>query len=531
MAEQHDPTWRTPARRVAADEAGDDTISLKPLVETLTIYRRVIGLSIVSAIAATTVLLLAIALLLPTERTSSVEFRLLFKGAAENKYPNDSSFSAAEIVETSVLSEVFQQNDLQRFGPYEDFKNSFAVLSSSHEGEILDRDYAARLADSKLSPIERSRLEEEYRKKREAIRDPVFQLSMRRMERIKTLPPDLAEKVLNDILAVWARQAVEQKGALRFKVEVLSRNLLTQAVMDQDFLLAADSLRTQTVRLLRMAGELSELPGAATVRSPKDNVSIAEVKASLEDIQRYQIHPLLNIIRSEGVAKDPQAISRFVSSQVAQVGIARDVTKKKIQSLQSALQVYMSRGAQSADAAAAGNIGRTGATSERAGVAPQLSESFLDRLIEMSAPTQASEVTYRQKLTNEIIDQNSALSDLEESLAFYEDLDRSLKSVARTGASTARIEEVNHRLKEAFDSVGASLDKLTGLFVEMSRVSLNSTSLYVVTRPFKTDTTHAVSPVFAGKAIALSGLLALVVAPLACLVHRTRRRPPAPVSR
>ena len=87
-----------------------------------------------------------------------MQFRLLFKGAAENKYPNESNFSASEIVETSVLSEVFQQNDLQRFGSYEDFKNSFAVLSSSREGELMDRDYAARLADTKLSAIERSRL-------------------------------------------------------------------------------------------------------------------------------------------------------------------------------------------------------------------------------------------------------------------------------------------------------------------------------------------------------------------------------------
>ena len=44
-------------------DAGDDaTISLKPLVEALSIYRRVIGLSVVTAIAATTVVLLAIAL-------------------------------------------------------------------------------------------------------------------------------------------------------------------------------------------------------------------------------------------------------------------------------------------------------------------------------------------------------------------------------------------------------------------------------------------------------------------------------------
>ena len=65
----------------------------------------------------------------------------------------------------------------------------------------------------KLTPVERAKIEEEFKNKREAMIDPVFALSMRRSEQFTEIPTALAEKVLNDILDTWAQQADLRKGA------------------------------------------------------------------------------------------------------------------------------------------------------------------------------------------------------------------------------------------------------------------------------------------------------------------------------
>src|SRR6476620_3004093 len=107
MPEHFEP--RTLTTRHLPDAGGDDaTISLKPVVEFLATYRKVIGFGIAAAVTVTTLVLAGMLLVLPTERTASMQFRLLFNGADENKYPNDSPFNAAEIVQTSVLAEVYK---------------------------------------------------------------------------------------------------------------------------------------------------------------------------------------------------------------------------------------------------------------------------------------------------------------------------------------------------------------------------------------------------------------------------------------
>lgn len=525
MSEHENPRMTTPVVTGPGSEAEDDSgISLKPLLDVIVAYRRVITLAIVSAVTLAALAVVTLGLVLPTERTATIEFRLLFDGAAENKYPNDSPFNPAELVDTSVLNEVYRTDDLQRFGPYEDFKSSMAVLSASPERDQLDLDYASRLSDTRLTTIERTRIEDEYHKRRDAIRDPVFLLSMRRVTWVRNMPKDLAQKVLNDTLATWARQADQEKGALKFKVDALSKNLLSPSILTDEYLLAVDSLRTQTNRLLRMASELSDLPGAATVRSAKDGVSLSEVRANLEDIQQYQIYPLVSTIRSEGVARNPQMVLRFVRSQVTQTGIARDATRNKVQAMERALQGYMARAGRAPDTSGTPTGGPSRAVAPGSNlqtVIPQLSDSFLDRLVEMSSQTQVADMTYRQQLTNQIIEQSNELSDLDQTLAFYQDLDRSMSGTMGTGGAAGHGQQVAAEIKRAYDALGLATDKLMALYGEFSRVSLNSTSLYVITRPFALRTQYSMS-LYTAALMLLAGLvLGLVGAPIGCFIHQS----------
>ena len=64
-----------------------DEISLKPYVETLKSYRRVIGAAVVGVCTLFLVGVIGVFLLSPVERVGSIQFRLLFEGAARVSPP------------------------------------------------------------------------------------------------------------------------------------------------------------------------------------------------------------------------------------------------------------------------------------------------------------------------------------------------------------------------------------------------------------------------------------------------------------
>ena len=115
----------------------DDEISLQPLLKTLWSYRWVINLAVAGMMGIFVVAMLAAYVFQAVERLGTLEFRLLFVGASQGEYPNGTPFSSAEITSTPVLTEVFEMNELEGHGSYEDFKNSIFVLQSNPELELL----------------------------------------------------------------------------------------------------------------------------------------------------------------------------------------------------------------------------------------------------------------------------------------------------------------------------------------------------------------------------------------------------------
>ena len=508
----------------STDDSRDDVVSLKPLFRFLAAYRRVIGLAVVGAIVLSVMVLVVALLVLPAERTASIQVRLLFEGASEGRYPNGTPFSVAEIVATPVLSEVYRMNDLQRFGSYQDFRESMTILQASLEQELLAAGYSARLADTKLTPTDRARLEDEFRKRLATVKDPVYALTMRRSSRLKVIPAALAEKILNDTMAVWAQQAKDLKGALRFNVAAVSRELLNPEALEQDFLIAADDLRLQARRAVSVTQGLMSVPGAASFRTSKEHVSLSDVDFALSYTLRTEIEPLVSQIQQSGLANDPAAMQRYVRSRITELRLARDAARGRIQALQDALQGYMSaKGGRTREGAAGDGPSGRPQGSDTQTLIPQLSDTFLDRVIEMSTQTQAADVAYRQDLAERLIREGVSLSTLDQDMAYYEQLERSGRSgAAPVPAVQAAV--LKQRLRSAADAVQRSIGKLASLYEELSDQQLNPASIYAVSRPFATSTRFALSGSTILLSLALAVLLALIVTPIACAYHRSSRR-------
>jgi hypothetical protein len=494
-----------------------DEISLKPYFETLWSYRRVIAAWVVGTITLYLVGVLLVFLLAPAERLSSVPFRLLFDGAEKGEYPNGTQFSTSEIVAGPVLTEVFKVNDLQRFGRYEDFKDSVFVLQSNLDLDLLGYEFQARLADTRLSPVDRSRIEEEFRRKREALVDPAYSLNMRRHERLSTMPRDLVNKVLLDVLAIWAKQADERKGATKYNVDVLSPGILQRQMLEQeDYLVAIDIMRAKTTRVLTTLDEIDKLPGAKALRVGEDRVSVADVRAGLQDVVRFKLEPLMGLIRSEGITKNSRALSLYATNQFFQLRQEQLESAARVQALQASAREFSAQRLSGSDA---GPVATSPGGSPGGTITPQLDQSFLDRLMTLSIAK--DEFEYRRKITDRVITESEVVASKAREAAYYDDLSRELRtSSGRTVGSPDMVALIKTRSAQAFDEIVQGIEKTASIYKELSAQNLNpSSTVFSVIGPFTQATQRSLTLRTVLLYLVLILMITSTLVPIGCLIH------------
>ncbi len=501
----------TDRRDAFSNEEINDEPVLGPLLLTLWSYKRAMFIAFVAVVAGYLGVMLLLYAIVPNERLASLSFRLTFEGAEQNQFPNGTKFSSAEIVATPVLSEVFRKNELERYvARFSDFKDAMFVLQANPDLELLSYEYQAKLADPKLTPVDRSRIEEEFRKKRESLKSAFFSLNYRKNDRVLKIPESMLNKILQDTLSTWAKQAAERKGATRYNVAVLSKNALTRGFLaGEDYVVAVDILRSTIERVLRSVDEIGKIPGAEAVRLGEEQLALADVRANLEDLVRFKVEPLIAVIRTNGLSRNAARADVYFSDRLLEVRLAREQVRQRIGSLQEALRAYQQVGGS--PAAAAGAEGQTG------GVTPQLSESFIDRLVQLS--TQAGDVKYRQDLTDRIIQDGVLLADLNRQAEYYDSMRKAFESV-HPGTNAAMAAEVSRRTNDLYSDVSQSIDKVQAAYKLIALQNLNpDTVLYSITSPFVIRTTSSLTVRTAFLYLMITLFGAMIVISIACLAH------------
>jgi hypothetical protein len=507
-------------RRDDFGDREDAEFSIRPAIQTLWSYRQVILL----ALATTVVAFVAVALIMyavsPRETVASISFRLTFEGAEDDRYPNGTKFSSAEIIATSVLEEVYRRNELKTYATFQAFKESMFILHSNPDLEMLAYEYQGKLSDSRLTPVDRARIEEEFHKKRESLKSPAYSLNMRRLDGVVRIPSNILAKVLQDTLSTWAQQAADRKGATKYNIAILSKNSLKMdAYSNADFVIGVDMLRNALERVLKSIEDIAQVPGAEAVRLAEDQMSLADVRARSEDLIRFGVEPLLGTIRTNGLSRDGARPDVYFSDRLFEVQLKREEIRQRMASLQQALNSYQKTAGPGT--APVPSEGRTSG-----GVTPQVSESFIDRLVQLS--TQSEDVEYRQDLTNRIIVDGAALADLTRQVDYYESMRKAFAST-RSSRHAALEGEVTRRTKELQADVGKTMDRVEALYKLISQQNLNPDAVvYSVTAPFTTRTTSALPARTVAVYFLLTMLAALIVFPLACLAHEYFRHWVAP---
>jgi hypothetical protein len=500
----------------------EEPVSVSGFVHTLRDYMPPIALWLAAVVLIYLIFAIIVYLKAPAQRITSLPFRLDFEGASRGEYPNGIKFSPAEITATPVLLRVYQSNDLKRFLTFETFARSVFVLESNREYDQLVAEYQTKLADTRMSTVDRERIEKEFDTKRATLNKSGYALTFVSAVETAGIPHLALTKVLSDILATWARQAAVEKRVLDYQTPALSMNILRNTIVSpDDFVITLIILRSKINDITANIAELSLIPGVELVRAPSTHGTLSEVRLELQDITRFRIEPLITQARTSGPARNPVEVMRILESALQFDQRALSGAQQRETAVKGALAIYQEdRGGRALSQATLASGPRPSSSAET--VMPQLGESFLDKVVDLT--TQNADRIYRQKLVDEIKQTALRMVPLQMAVTY----DTQVLSEFKAGqtanhASDADIAEMRRQLDQVQADVARTLAQINEIYTVASRQLNPVTELLSVTDPVQTRVERATSL----SRILLYGVLVFLISiPVViggCLIHNRIR--------
>jgi len=446
----------------------DDSIRVDLLIAQLRASSRlIVGVTVAMTLAVALGAGLYYVIYQPTRTTASLEFRPTFDGADKGLYPNGLTFSAVDVIAASVLDQVHARNELTEVCPIESFKAGFFVERRSVEAAFLDAEFQGRLADPRLTVVDRQNLAAEYEARREAL-PAMFQLVFVRPTECEGLPDVLMRKALADTLLLWAEESENARGVLQLPMDRFVPSVLDISADTGMRVVRAEMLRARLRRLAVSVAQVKARVGAVQVRT-KDGTTVQQVETELDSLINAQLVP---IVLAAG-QMDGAAGRAWVESMLSSARVDASAAENRVHYSLNALKEYTG----AATAASATSSPERVSESSGSSVTAQIDRSFVDRIVALSA----QHVLYRQKLTDELLLANLEAEEGRLRVTYFESLQQGMRSM-----SSAFMPEVafDARLKTLTEQSVAVATKFNALFDEISRVTLRAaSSLYQAEKP------------------------------------------------
>lgn len=495
-------------------------MSISHFVHTLHAYAPAILLSLAAVGVLYVILAVALYVFSPAQRVTTQQFRLDFEGASEGRYPNGIKFSSSDITSTPILLKVFQENHLDRFTNFLNFSRAIFVLEANLDYQRLAADYQARLADPKQSAIDRERILREWQAKAASIAKNEYSLNWLRTRDSEGVPESLVKKVLLDTLSGWAKYAATEQHVLKYRLTVYSPQIIESTDSDAELVVAIQMLRSKVYKILQNIDVLREVPGAELVRSP-DGMSLEEIRLRLEEIVRFRLEPLTGRVSAMGLIANHSATVRFLETQLAYDQRYLKATQDYADVIRQSFAVYADQRGFAPDTASAASTAThdpSRAQQPRSDtLMPQISDSFLDRLVTLTS--QASDISYRQKLVDDYRRASQAVIPAQATLSYDQEVLAQVKAASSTTASGQPAADVSHEIVTARNEVKELVGRVNKIYDSVSNNLSPSKELYTLTAPPLVRTEHSRSLmqlILYGIALLALSLPVIIVL---CLLH------------
>jgi hypothetical protein len=432
----------------------------------------------------------------PTTRSASLGFRPVFDSAKAGRYPNGLPFAPTDILNPSIVNQVYAVNRVEQYCRLDAFRSGLTVQESSPELQFLTLEYQARLAATGLTAIDRERLQNEFVSRRAALQ-PQYDIVFLQPQECMAMPQPVVFKGLQDILETWATESEQKRGVLRFRVSVLSPRVFDFPNGDDSALVRADMLRTGVIRVISNIAAVERLPGSELIRGSDKNGSLAEVRGELEDLLQARLDPLI-AIAGRGLG---DASQRFLRQALQTAQIRLTAAQQRAEVYKQALREYSGMVPSASDRS---TTDRAPSPSDLQTLTPQIDRTFIDRIVDLST----ANTTFRQEVTRQAIDASVEAVDRATLVEQYRQL---LASLGERGDQQAASENVVQILERVTAQAKDATRRFNEIYDEFTRVSLRpGPAMYSVERPASGSSVAA----FTRRHFALTVLAVAIVTPI-----------------
>ncbi len=465
----------------------EDTISISEILFSLLRYWKIIALIVFSIAALLFFSAIAYYAAYPRRTTVSMRFLLTFDGAEDGEYPNQAPFSASgDILATNILRDVYDKNNISDYIPFNDFVDSLAVTQNIPAIDRLEREHAARMADDNLSSTQVERFIREFEARKESLYRPEYRISFSYTDRLSAPPAEMIEKVLHDILNHWADYAADKKGALKYRISLYSPQLLESDLLRQaEPIVALDTLRRYSNRILDSIEKIEKIPGVETVRAESENASLRVVKELVEDTVQYDIKPLYSLMISQGMIQNVTYVKHYFENRLNTMLQDKSMSEQRDDIFRQAYKLYTGESFDrqpEKQERLAGDVD----TSSPLFIA-QFDGRFFNRVFD--ALTKEEDFKYRQEKIDELLEHALDSVDVQENFMFYKNLHEQIQSLDDNGYEASGIDSrMENMISAKFESIKPkmvdSLRMLSQIYEHISEHNLNPrTLLYEKTSP------------------------------------------------
>jgi hypothetical protein len=341
---------------------------------------------------------------------ATLQLQFNFKGVETGKFPNGSNFSPLELISTPVLTQVYQQLQKPSFS-YVDLQAAVTLTPNFVGAESIEDVVTSLVAKDKgLSVDDFNIALDKYTQSLSSSSKTHISLSLD----LALVAGNFAkaQSIITDIPAVWAQQALQDRGVLAIFSQPLSRSLSTNLPED---LLVKINMLSDAHLLLSQQTEILKKAQFSSITDPDTGRTVSDVDHLLSIEGKYKIDILKEMIIKSGVGVDsPAWFHDFRASRLGKLQRERNRLIRMVAVYDDALTQF------SQPLEATPNPRTSMASNQQSGqiYAPQLSDGFINSLLELGSLM--SDPTFRKQLLERKIDISSELQSIISEIEFYQ---------------------------------------------------------------------------------------------------------------
>ncbi len=371
-----------------------------------------------------------------------------FAGVDQGVYPSGLPFSIGDLVAPAVLSKVFEENSLDKYGlDRAKFAASISIVPYSPLLDGITDRFQTRLNDRKLSFVERQQIE---RQQRDEIEKASNAGALIRFHYDGRVPFDVSfgEKIVHDVASSWADHMASRMGVLQIVTMVSERPLVDEksfaAVSD---VIGMTLLASGVARLDTALRQIKKVRGIGSIVSSQNKLSAVSVEQELEDVEvKLLLEP-----------SSAEARNSYVERRKAYLQAERQAFLSRGSALQSAMSGYLETDRNNQGAGETSGA----SSSTGGGTITQLDSEYIDRVINLTE--RAFNQAYRRELTDQQIG-------IRNSAAEVEAAERRFGILAQEALATPRADGNVSKTAERLMPVAARLNAIGRELYDIARM-------------------------------------------------------------